>query len=529
MVTPLHRLRYHYLPLFAKAVKGLFPRVDLLGGGLTDHGFFYDLSFDNSPVDQNVIQSIEERMSQLLYEGVEFSYVEMLRDIAAGCLASCEQGSKARALKLKYSPGLMGFLKVDGFLEYLPDAIDPIDCGQLKHFSLLEVVGFPGEGGNFVTRIEGTAFFTSKELKQFKKKKKKLVGLDHLSLAKEMKLYHYNAEQGEGIWLPKGVEWQRLFFDRWKNFCSTFSVQEIKTIAYDEVEFLEKADLARRALAASSSISFGEILSFEASHQPENCRGMWRLNRWVVDRALFFIKWDDVQNILISSLQFILKTVNILGSDCCWVVSCPTMGPSSSKHRGNRFVLELQKALEFCGISYSTEIVEGEGEWDAPRAYCLLADGLGGSWKGPFISVGTSPLERKEADDTIVSCSIFGSIERIAASMLEHYKGEIPLIYAPEQVRLAAMPSQGAYAQSIGKRLRDEGFRVGIDFGENPLAEKIHSAEKEKVPYIAVVGDREMQTDSLAIRRSRIENIKQRSVAIDDFLDELRRETREVK
>lgn len=422
MLEPVHHLRYHYIPLMAKALKGLFPKVSLLGGGLTDHGFFYDFMLEEGVVDAKVMLAIEERMAELLYSDLQFSVVEMMRDVAVNYLAHQQQHAKAHLLKNEYSPGLMCFLKIDPILEYTSEPIQLIDAKQLKHFSLLETRSFPSESGSLVTRIEGTASFSKQELKLFKKKRKGFLGFDHLTLAKKKQLYEYDSELGEGVWLPKGVEWLQLFFALWKNFCSTLHIQEISTAASSEAEFCEKLHFIQRSLASPLPAVFGEILFFEAQHLPKDCKGMWRANKFIAERAAALVKWDNVGSIAISFLHFIAKTVSMLGSDCCWVISSPAIGGSTFKQRESRSLSELRRALEVCNFSYETEFVEG----DAPgtRAYCLLSDGLGGRWKGPF--VGVSDFDMPEGPEALVDCSLFGSVERMTASLLERNRGNIP-------------------------------------------------------------------------------------------------------
>jgi len=155
---------------------------------------------------------------------------------------------------------------------------------------------------------------------------------------------------------------------------------------------------------------------------PKDCKGMWRANKFSADRVAVLANWDNVHSIAISFLHFIAKTVSMLGSDCCWVISSPPIGGSASKQRESRCLSELRRALEICNFSYETEFVDRDVS--ATRVYCLLPDGLGGRWKGPF--VGISASETREGPEALVNCSLFGSVERMTASLLERDRGEIP-------------------------------------------------------------------------------------------------------
>jgi threonyl-tRNA synthetase len=518
MSYSIHNIRYHYLPLVAKALKGLFPRVKLVGGGLSDHGFYYDAVIEGGVVDSDAMRLVEDRMLELFREGVEFSFVEMMRDVAVNYLLHHQQKEKAHILKDCYSSGLMSFLKVDEFIEPVPENFEAMVSEQLKHFQLLEVSQFPVENGGIVTRFEGTAFLSSKELKRFKKKKKTFVGYDHQTLAQDMKLYAFDSSNGEGVWLPRGVDWLKIFFNRWQVYCSELNVNEIKTGAVSEREFFEKSFLADSYADSGNVSCFGEILALERDIPLEECNGMWKLKKYLTDRTCCFVEWSEVQQALISSLQSIMKTVKMLGSDCCWVISSPTT--NSSKKRS---VMELEKALTTCHIPYVTEVTESE-DGSEPRAYCTIPDGLGKYWKGPFVGVNSSKLD--ESPRVVVSCSLFGSVERMVASLLEHYRGNIPFVFTPEQIRLVTMSNQSVYAEEVYRMLKDQGYRVKVDRRDTKLAEKIHSAEKEKIPFIAVIGENESKKHVVTLRKSVASN-KQRSVTINDLLDELHRENSE--
>ncbi len=520
MSYSIYHLRFHYLPVLAKVLKGLFPSAELLGGGLSDHGFFYDFVLEGTEFDQAFLKSLEARVQELLHEGVDISLVEMMRDVAVNYLSHKKQKTKAVFLQEEYSPGIISFLKLDEYMEPVSEDIEALSSQQLKHFEFYEVKQLPDSD---VTRVEGSAFFTNKELKSFRKKRKEFAGFDHLTLAREMKFFDFDSATGEGVWLPKGVDCLNLCFTYWRSFCSLHKVQEVKTGASSEEEFSCKIDHVYQVLNVNGYAAFGEIITLENDLPPESCKGMWKLNKTFTDRARAIIEWGDVQKVLISSLQSIMKTVNMLGSDCCWVLYTSTTGPFMQKQQGSRSLVELQKALKFLHIPYKTEFVEGKKERE-PRAYCLIPDGLGKHWKGPF--VGVSPFNKSEECQAVVCCSLFGSIERMFASILEHYKGELPLVFSPEQVRLVAMPSQSTYTSQVYQRLINEGVRVGVDQTDSRLAEKIHSAEKERIRYVAVIGEMESKKHILTLRKGLLDN-KQRKVTINDLLDELHRENSE--
>ncbi|MEM1282144.1 MAG: His/Gly/Thr/Pro-type tRNA ligase C-terminal domain-containing protein, partial [Chlamydiota bacterium] len=245
---------------------------------------------------------------------------------------------------------------------------------------------------------------------------------------------------------------------------------------------------------------------------------------YLTDRSCRLVDWNDMQSVLISSLQSIMKTVNILCSDCCWVLCTPTTGSFTQKKRERKFLVELQKALEACHIPFKNEYVEDK-EIKEPRVSCMIPDGLGKYWSGPFVSVRS--FGNKEDSQTVVCCSLFGSFERMTASILERFRGNLPLSIAPEQVRLVSMPSQSVHTKMAFERLSHEGFRVGVDRADRRLAEKVHSAEKEKVPYIAVIGEVEAKKNMLTLRKNERNN-KQRNVTINDLLDELHQENSEM-
>lgn len=509
MPLSLVNLRHSFIPLLAKAIRDLFPKAKFLGAGLTDYGFYCDFLSDGLSVDADVLTSISDRINELVREGVEIKQVQMLLDNLTAFLRHHRFHDQAALLEEGYSPGLLNGLKLGNIFYPVEQEIELPSINLLKHFRLM---GFEEQEGVF--RFNGTAFLTSKELKSFVKRKKGYSSVNHQLLMQQMLLYTEASPIERGVWLPKGKLLIDLLLEQWRSWCKNLAAQDLLLSCSDEKGVFEAVETVYRSLH-QKEVVFSTVVECKSSFEEEVSMGLWRQSYYFSERLYFFCGGEEAKERLISSLQFILETAKMLGSDSYWLICSPGF-ESSVKRKGNRGTVEkLEQALQACDQQYHHESSSKE-ECDEVRAYLVYEDGLGKAWKGPFVSLQTCQTT------AVVSSSLFGSFERAVAYLLERYKGELPLFLAPEQVRVLAMAKEVVYAREIAQEIEKEGYRVTLDVSDEKLAQKILTAETERIPCILVVGEKEKKQQVVTARRVG-SNKKERVLKRNLLLDELSR------
>lgn len=508
--------RFCLVCLLGKSIVDLFPGAKLVGGKVSSHGFCYDFLYERSEMDNLTVKLVEDRMRLLLHEGIKFETVDMLRDNGAAYLVHSGQELRAEAVVEEFSPGLMEFTRVGELVE--PGSCDLEMEGlssRLKHFKLLGVESYVGRdsfvSGEQVWRISGTASSSQRELKVL------LRGIENYNLsnsraiAEEMRLCVENGD-GRWLWLPRGVRLREALVGKWREIHEEQGVDIVDTGCADdrECEIFHKKIFESSDLLAPAAI--GEFVVLDGSPGFGEAAGLWSVKKIFTDRTHLFVPMDSLVDHVISSLQFITKIVNMFCSESHWIVS--SSSDEALKHHGRRLNRKafLTEALDSLGCSYT--VSTRAGSLEEPRAYLAVPDGLGKLWRGPFVGVGRPA----SSDVGVVSRSVFGSLERMVAFILEATGGNLPFWLAPDQVRLIVRGSAALeYCAEVRGCLQSAGFRVSVDPTEAPLGKRICAAEEERVPYIAVVGDEECRERTLSLR-DKDGSKKGKKVALNEFL-----------
>ena len=513
-----------YLPLqkmaaflLSHAILKLFPSAKFLNVSWTPLSFSCEceLSF---PLNRHLLSTIEEQLKAEAKADIAFAFMEMLPSNAAEMFAHFKQPYFAEQAD---SQEEMVFLwKHEDFiaLDLEGKEAEPFD-GDLQ---LLDFQPVPE--CEHVVKITGIAASNKQQLKAFAKRWHKAKEEDHRLLGEQMGLFRMHNESV--LWLPKGeaiLHELELYF---RKEVQGLGFSLIKTEASVK-EWVKCARFAQKDLDCTPNDKIAEWrISSVKAELPFFARGVGLLERErsFHDRALLCCFPDQVESAIISSLQLIDKTVKLLGFECHWHLQFPRAYSGAKAKESAQKEKWLTKALNFCDLEYTQE--RDVEKWEAeelgsgfPRVKVTMADALGREWEGPFLGFDKVAFSKEKV---WITFSLFGSLDRLVALLLEQTKGLLPFWMTPELLRLVTVGEKKVEeASALWKELARENFSVGFDPSKRKLSEKIHDAEKAKVPWIGVLGEKEMDKDQITLRQmGRKESF--RTVAKAQLIQELR-------
>lgn len=558
MTDTLKILRHSAVELLAAAVCSLFPKVQLVSGEATSLGFYYDFFFPE-PISAEQLPFIEDRMRDFIRQGLSIKVMEMMRKNVIELFKHHHQDLKAVLLKANVET-LVHVVQIGHFYDLgYPSMVETTQ--QIGVIKLLDIssltLSLPGRPNLALTRIQGTAFPDNISLKQFLKRAETAKQRDHRTLGKEMHLFTTFDETCPGCfsWLPKGAVIREILLDWWRQEHRRQKYQIVSTAKLIKPSILdsERLSLVRfepegpsyslsppkallHSLIFKSKLhSYRELpvrtCEYDEFYEQGREAHLWGLmsaRSFTADSAFVFCTREQVLNELISSLQFIDKTFKIFGFEGHWHLIVKNQDARGAKS-WDASQDSLVKALVMCGFNYTID-KDGKALY-GPRLEMRFTDALGRSWKGPYVYIDHHHpkkfgLRYQGQDDQMhspmmIGRSMFGSLERLTAILVEHYAGELPLWLAPEQVRVIPVgDKQCEYAAQVHAQIEQAGFRTSIDYRKGNLGAKVHAAESERVPYMIAVGDKEEKNKTIALRRYLKEEV-QEGMALETFLEQM--------
>lgn len=542
--------RYTAAELLAYTVCHLFPDAKLLAGGVNEFGFYYDFVFDY-PIDDNFVTLIEENMRGFAKKALPISRREMMRENAAGFFEHLGQSFKA-ALVSGAAYNVLELIEIDGFFDLAPSC--PLetteDAGLFKIFDVeklsyhLEELGLCS-----ALRITGEVFSDKQQLKRFVKQQKADLEAGHRVLVQSMGLFALNEEMSElsHSWLPNGVAIRTALLDGLRREDQKAGVLQVETPGFLKSGFLKKSfDSPLRKSRFDCSWEDQEYRASQSPVEAHACLfkaklrhlcempvrygevkeifvdGVWRSALFgmlstpsqLTDFMHAFCAPQQLYAEIISSLQFIGKMVTILGLRCQWSLCSRRIKSGVSPKQWDQTLALMRQALEECNCTYTEDL--GDSVPSGPLLKGKFQDLSGRWWSGPQIGVDFHvPTQQKlcyvnaEGEKTtplLLKRTVFGSLERLIALLIEKEGGVLPLWLAPEQVRVIAVgDGRQDYANLVLLQLQQAGVRAAGDLRSNSLGcslgMKIHDCERARVPYALIVGDSEEREKIVNVRK----------------------------
>lgn len=538
-------LRHSAAHVMAQAVRSLFPEALVAIGPAIENGFYYDFDVER-PFTHEDLEKIEAVMREIISQKLPFTRREVSREEAIRFFAGRGEKYKVELLEDLSDPVVTYYQQGD-FVDLCRGPHIP-DTGYLKAFKLVGVAGAYWRGDEhrpMLQRIYGTAFFDKEALKKYLDFLEEAQKRDHRRLGKELDLFSFSDEIGAGmvIYHPKGALIRHMLenFEKREHLRRGYQIVVGPTLLktelwkksghfdnYRENMYFTEIDeqsygikpmncLAHMHIYKSKIRSYRElpIRYFELGtvHRHEKSgvlHGLLRVRQFTQDDAHILCTPDQLNQEIQDIIEFATEIMGIFGFSYEMEISTRPEKSIGTDEDWERATRALMKALEEKGIPF--HVCEGEGAFYGPKIDVKLKDALDRRWQCATIQCDFTLPERFDLTyigpdgarhrPVMVHRVILGAIERFMGVLIEHYAGAFPTWLAPVQAIIVTVTdAQLDFASRVHRELQEKGVRVEIDMRSEKLGYKIRDAQMQKIPYMLVIGDKEVTAGAIAPRR----------------------------
>ena len=551
----LHLLRHSAAHVMAEAVKDLFPLAQFGIGPAIEDGFYYDFGVEKSFTPDDLV-AIEERMRQIISEEKPFLRTEIDRLEAWDEFE--QQELKRELISELPEDATISIYRQGAFTDLCRGPHVP-DSGRIPAFKLMKVAGAYWRGDNsrpMLQRIYGTAWFSQKDLDAYLNRLEEAEKRDHRKLGKELDLFSFHEIAGAGlpIYHPKGArvlrlmqEWLRgVLYERgyeeaitphiyktdvWKiSGHYDFYGENMYFFNIDEGEGKINEYAVKPMNCPGHVLIFGNdvrsyrdlpmrISEFGTVYRHELSgvvHGLMRARGFTQDDAHIFCTAEQVHDEVIGMLDLVDYVMGVFGFEYSAEVSTRPEKSIGEDADWKIATDALVETLTERGVPF--EINEGDGAFYGPKIDIKLKDAIGRTWQCSTIQVDFNfparfGLTYRTADNTeatpfMLHRTILGSMERFFGILIEHYSGAFPAWLAPIQAVLIPISDRHLeHVDAVSKRLRALGIRTEVYSQNEPMRVKIAKAQDQKVPFMLVIGDKEIENDSVGVRERRAGDI----------------------
>lgn len=557
----LEVIRHSCAHLMAQAVKQLFPDVQVTIGPVIDDGFYYDFSYKESFTPED-LQKIEEKMTELAKADLQVSRSILSRNEAVKFFRDAGEEYKAEIIESIPEDQDLSLYSQGKFTDLCRGPHVP-STGKLKAFKLTKLTGayWRGDSNNeMLQRIYGTAWKDKKSLKAYLHRLEQAEKRDHRKLGKKFGLFHFQPEApGMVFWHEKGWQIYQILEQYIRNKLKDYNYQEVHTPQMIDRLLWEKSghwdkfsddmfttssenrEYAIKPMNCPAHIQlfnqglksyrdlplrmseFGVVHRNEASG---TLHGLMRARRFTQDDAHIFCTEEQLQEEVAALIDLTFETYHDFGfADVSIAVSTRPEERVGSDEQWDSGEEALKIAVESKGLDWKLQ--PGEGAFYGPKIEFVLQDSIGRAWQCGTIQVDFSMPGRLDASyiaedgskqvPVMIHRAILGSMERFIGILIEHYAGTFPAWLAPIQVIVISLTeNQAEIAAQIAESLKKQGFRVDDDLRNETIGLKIRGHAIQRVPYQLVIGAREVENNTVAVRTRNGEDLG--SMSIDTFV-----------
>ena len=562
-------IRHSTAHLLAMAVKQLFPSAQVTIGPVIDNGFYYDFRFER-PFTPDDLEKIEKRMEELAAQDLPVQRFELSRDEAVQRFTAMGEEYKVRIIQDIPGDEALSFYQQGDFVDLCRGPHVP-STGKLKAFKLTKVAGayWRGDTNNEqLQRVYGTAWGNKKELKAYLQRLEEAEKRDHRKLGKKLNLFHTQEEApGMVFWHPLGWSLYQQIEQYMRDKLRHHGYQEIKTPQvvsrtlweksghwdkFSDEMFTtesEKHDFAIKPMNCPCHIqvynqglkSYKELplrfAEFGSCHRNEPSgalHGLMRVRGFTQDDAHIFCEESQIQEEVTRFIALLHEVYADFGfTEILYKLSTRPEKRVGSDEIWDKAEAALEEALNRQGLDW--ELLPGEGAFYGPKIEFSLKDCIGRVWQCGTIQVDFSMPGRLGAQyvadnqerrtPVMLHRAVLGSFERFIGILIEHYEGAFPAWLAPVQAMVMSITdNQHDYCREVAEILDNVGFRAQLDLRNEKIGFKIREHTINKVPYLLVVGDKEVENRSVAVRTRTGEDLG--TFALDEWIASLQAEVR---
>ena len=547
-----YRIRHSAAHVMADVVTTMYPDAKLAIGPPTEDGFYYDFLVEN-PFSDEDIKRIERQMKKIIGRNLSFEYSEYSRE-------EILEKNKQEPLKLEVISEIPEGEKITtykhGDFEDLCAGPHVDSTGQIPAFKLINVAGAYWRGDEnrpMLQRIYGTAWESKESLEKHLNNLEEAKKRDHRTLGKEMDLFSVHEETGPGliIWHPKGARVRNIFENFWReehykrgydliytpnigraNLWQTSGhLDFFKENMFPPSEtdgqdyYLKPMNCPFHIMYYKSSLRsyrelpmrIGELGTVYRYERGGTLHGMMRVRGFTQDDAHIFCRPDQIENEINGVLDLTFYLLEAFGfKDFTLNLSTRPDKAVGSDDQWELAENSLRNTLLSRGLDFDIE--EAGGAFYGPKIDVNIKDALGRSWQCTTVQFDFNLPQRfgityigedgNEHQPYMVHRAIFGSLERFMGVLIEHYGGSFPVWLAPLQVKIIPIADRHFdYARQIGNKMDASGLRCEVDLGTDRMNSKIRQGQLQKIPYMVIVGDNEVESDTVSVRSRNGEDV----------------------
>ncbi|HJN99540.1 MAG TPA: threonine--tRNA ligase [Nitrospinaceae bacterium] len=568
----LETIRHSTAHLMAQAVQQLYPDTQVTIGPVIEDGFYYDFC-RKSPFVPEDLEKIEQRMKEIAAQNLDIVRKELPREDALKMFDEMGEPFKLEVINELESNEAISVYSQGEFTDLCRGPhVD--NTSAIKSFKLLHTSAayWRGDERNQVLqRIYGTAWNTDKELRIYLKRLEEAKKRDHRRLGKELDLFSVSDDIGPGLilWHPKGSRIRCLMEDFWKTEHFKNGYEMVHSPHAAKVDMWKTS--GHMDFYKDNIFSPMDIEGKEYVMKPMNCpfhiqiyqtrlrsyrdlplrfaelgtvyryersgvlHGLLRVRGFTQDDAHLFCRPNQIEEEIVKVLDLILLILRSFGFNEYKVYLSTRPDKFVGSEEGwEKATDALKQALEKSKLEY--EVDPGEGVFYGPKIDIKIKDSLNRFWQVSTVQVDFNLPERfdisyieedgQRHQPIMLHRALMGSLERFFGCLVEHYAGAFPLWLAPVQAILLPITDQHQeYADEVAKKLTNNGFRVEKDLRNEKIGFKIREAQLQKIPYMIVLGEKEAENKTLAVRKRRSKET--RTISIDTFIEEMNAQVKE--
>lgn len=555
--------------ILAQAVKRLYPDAQLAIGPAIDNGFYYDFDIDEHFTPED-LEAIEAEMRKIVKEDLSLERFELPREEAIKLMEEKEEPYKVELIQDLPEDAVISFYKQGEFVDLCAGPHIP-STGKVKAVKLLSVAGAYWRGdekNKMLQRIYGVSFPKKSQLDEYLNRLEEAKKRDHRKLGKELDLFSIH-EEGPGFpfFHPKGMIIRNVLEDFWRKEHMRRGYQEVKTPIilnrdlwvrsghwdhYKENMYFTKIDdmdfaikpmncpgsvlLYKRKIYSYRDLPLriGELGLVHRHELSGTLHGLMRVRCFTQDDAHIFMLPEQIEDEIKGVIDLVDYVYSLFGFKYHVELSTRPEEYMGSEEDWERATNALKQALESKGMDY--KINEGDGAFYGPKIDFHLEDSIGRTWQCGTIQLDFQMPERfdltyvgpdgEKHRPVMIHRVVFGSIERFIAILTEHFAGAFPTWLAPVQTILLSITDRSNdYIEKLAKQFADADIRVETDLRNEKIGYKIREAQLQKIPYMLVVGDKEVEQGLVSVRSRSKGDIG--TMTPEEFMEMILREIRD--
>lgn len=538
-------IRHSSAHLMAQAVKQLFPEVQVTIGPTIENGFYYDFA-SPQPFTPEDLVAIDERMQELIRQDIPVERSTLSRDEAVSFFKSMGEFYKAEIIESIPVGETLSLYRQGDFIDLCRGPHVP-STGKIPAVKVMKAAGayWRGDAKNaMLQRVYGTAWANKKDLQGYLTFLEEAEKRDHRKIGRQLDLFHLQDEApGQVFWHEKGWTIYQAIEQYMRKNLRERAYKEIKTPQLVDFSLWERSghagkyrenmfvvDVEERSFAMKPMNcpchiqvynqglkSYRDLplrlAEFGSCHRNEfsgALHGLMRVRGFLQDDAHIFCTEEQIQGEVVSFIDFLHDVYKDFGfSDVIYKLSTRPEQRVGSDEVWDKAEKALADALDAKGLPWEEQ--PGEGAFYGPKIEFTLRDSIGRHWQLGTIQVDFSMPARLDAQyvaedgsrkvPVMLHRAILGSFERFIGILIEHYEGKFPTWLSPVQVAvLNITDNQAEFVKTVEKQLRNQGIRAVADLRNEKIGFKIREHTMQRVPYLLVIGDREVETQSVAVR-----------------------------